>query len=450
MTVSRVFLKNGIAATLQKLLRVLDQLLLVPFFITAWGAAYYGEWLTLMVIPTVLSFSDMGFGTAAANAFVLKYAGGDRQGAADIAKSSFLTIGCIVFSSIAISCLVVYFGAEFGIFEGSLIDKKTAAFVVLIMMAARIVAFYQQFYEAYFKAARRIDASMNLQTGYSLVNLLASIAVLSRGGGIVEFSLITLLLSILFTFLYVYCAKKILPIENECIGVINYSDIRELIKKGFGYLMAPVWQAIFFQGTTIAVRVTLGPVAVTTFNTVRTVTRAVNQVYSIVINATLSELQYEIGRGQMERARKIFRMNIAIVCAIAVIGIIFLALFGEVFYAAWTKNELSPPSLMWNIFIFGIIFNAIWWPASYVFPAMNLPYEFAVGSVFCAFCSVAITYVLASIYGVTGAAIGNVCMDILLAAYVLPKSCSLIGQSIGSLFGDAVSDIKLISKKLKI
>jgi hypothetical protein len=35
--------------------------------------------------------------------------------------------------------------------------------------------------------------------------------------------------------------------------------------------MSPMWQAIFFQGTTFVVRILLRPIAVTIFNTVRTV-----------------------------------------------------------------------------------------------------------------------------------------------------------------------------------
>ena len=74
MTLKKRLLKNGLASVFQKGVRVLEQLFLVPFFITAWGAAYYGEWLTLTIIPSVIAFSDLGFGTASANSFVLSYA----------------------------------------------------------------------------------------------------------------------------------------------------------------------------------------------------------------------------------------------------------------------------------------------------------------------------------------------------------------------------------------
>ena len=98
MSLKKNLIKNGIASALQKGVKVAEQLLLVPFFINAWGAAYYGEWLTLTIIPTMLGFSDLGFGSAACNSFVLKYAAGDKKGAADTAKSGFFALHILVLS----------------------------------------------------------------------------------------------------------------------------------------------------------------------------------------------------------------------------------------------------------------------------------------------------------------------------------------------------------------
>ena len=75
-SVRRNILSNGLANILSKTVRVAEQLLLVPFFLSAWGAAYYGEWLTLTIIPSVLAFAELGVGTSSCNAFVLSYSAG--------------------------------------------------------------------------------------------------------------------------------------------------------------------------------------------------------------------------------------------------------------------------------------------------------------------------------------------------------------------------------------
>lgn len=440
MSLKKKILKNGLAATLQKGVRVLEQLLLVPFFITAWGTAYYGEWLTLTIIPTMLAFSDLGFGTAASNSLVLRYASGDKQGAANIAKSGFFIISIMVLCSIAISVILIIVLDHYKLFDKSLIDRQDAIWAISILMIARILNFYQQLFEAYYRAARRASLSINFQSMYSGLNILAGLIVLLLGHGIVAFALVNLVTTILFNPIYAFYARRVLALHKTNKGSIQKKEIRAITGKGIGYLMSPVWQAIFFQGTTFVVRVVLGPQAVAIFNTVRTVTRVINQAYSIVISTILPEMQFELGAGNMLKARKIFRMSLILVIIIAIVGSIFLYFLGPWFYELWTRKALSPPTMMWNVFILGIVFNAVWWTTSFVFTAMNKPYDFAIAGVIGAIISVACSYPLAQVYGLTGAAIGSLIMDLLLFFYVFPRSCKLIGQKMKSLIKDSITD----------
>jgi len=441
MSLKKKLVQNGIASTLQKAIRILDQLLLVPFFIIAWGASYYGEWLTLTIIPTILGFSDLGFGSAAANAFVLKYASDDKQGAANIAKSGFLAISVMIIASLVVSVILICTLIYYKVFDKSLIDKQQAILAVFFLMVARILSFYQQLYEAYFRAARKAALSINLQSAYSGVSLALSMLILMMGGGIVLFAFTNLILTIVFILIYAIVAKKILPFRKKFEGKVIRSDIKSIINKGFGYLMSPVWQAIYFQGTTFVVRIVLGPEAVAIFNTVRTVTRAINQAYTIVISTVIPELQFEIGAGNMQKARKIFRIALSFVCLIALFGIVLLFFFGPWFYELWTRKALTPPSMMWNVFIIGIYFNAVWWMSSVIFQAVNRPYDFAMAGVISAILSVICSYFLALHFGLTGAAIGSLLMDLVLFFYVLPRSCKLIGQRLNCLIIDSLNDI---------
>ncbi len=448
MSLKKNLLKNGLASAIQKVIKIAEQLLLVPFFITAWGAAYYGEWLTLTIIPTIIGFSDLGFGTAAANSFVLKYAAGDKQGAANIAKSGFLSITFIVIAGMLLSVLLIFVLAYFHVFDKSLINKHDAILAVSFLMAARIMGFYVQLYEAHFKAARRAAFGMTLQSVYSGTILIGSLIVLLSGGGIVLFALTTLIITVVYIISYGIIAGSVLPVSKEFKGEVLFSDIKAIYHKGFGYLLSPVWTAIFFQGTTFVVRIVLGPVAVTVFNTVRTLTRAVNQANAMVIASVLPELQFEIGSGNLPQARKIFRFGLSVITIIALIGMIFLFFGGPWFYEIWTRKALNPPPMMWNIFIVGIFFNAVWWMSSDILIAVNKPYDFTIAGLFVAIIAVVTSYFLSIQFGITGAAIGSLLLDIILFIYVLPRSFKLIAQPLNRLFKDIVTDSKGLWKKL--
>lgn len=447
MSLKKNILKNGFATVINQGIKVAEQLLLVPFFITAWGAAYYGEWLTLTIIPSIIAFSDLGFGTAACNSFILNYAANQKQEAANVSKSGFISISIIIVLAMLFSGLFIIVLNYFDIFEQSLIPKYDAILAVIFLMFSRVLVFYHPLNIAYFIAARKTSISINLTGLYSGLNLIVGLVVLVYKGGIVLFALSNLIVSVLFTIFFTIISRRILSLSKDYKGVVLKSDIKAIFQKGFGFLLSPIWQAIFFQGTTFVVRIVLGPVAVTVFNTVRTLTRAVNQANSMVISSVLPELQFEMGAGNLEKARKIFRFGLSVISIIALSGVVFLYFGGPWFYELWTRKALNPPAMMWNVFIVGILFNALWWMSSDVLIAANKPYEFTIAGVVVALIAVVASYFLSMYFGLTGAAMGGLLLDLILFFYVLPRSCNIIEQPLGTILVDTVNDFKLFLKK---
>ena len=64
-----------------------------------------------------------------------------------------------------------------------------------------------------------------------------------------------------------------------------------------------------------------------------------------------------------------------------------------------------------------------------VFRATNEPYKMAVAGTAAAFISVVTTYTFSIFWGLTGAALGAMTLDFLLALYILPVSSRLLGQN---------------------
>ena len=138
-----------------------------------------------------------------------------------------------------------------------------------------------------------------------------------------------------------------------------------------------------------------------------------------------------------------------VIIIIALAGMIFLFVGGSWFYEIWTRKALNPPTLMWNIFIVGILFNAVWWMSSDVLIASNKPYDFTIAGVIIAVFAVFSSYIFSIQFGLTGAAVGSLLMDAILFLYVFPRSCKLIKQPLASLFEDSIGDCKEILIKNK-
>ena len=438
---------NGLAQISLKVIRVMEQLLLIPFFLSAWGAAYYGEWITLSIIPTVLTFTNFGFGSAVSNSFVLAYTGGDKQKAADINKNGILVVGGSIVVGAIITAAILLGSSYFHFFENSIIPINEAILAIALLMIGRLISFYHLLIEGYYRGARKAVLSGFLYAGCSAINLAVGFGVLYWKGGIAEYAFYQFLVTILFTIIYFIVGRRLVDLKGYH-GRYILSDIKQIASKGMGYMMDPVWQCIYFQGSTLVVRLTLGPEAVAAFNTIRTACRSVSQIFNVVNGSIFPELQYEYGQGNMKTVHRLFRLSVLSSILAGIIGTIFLSLFGLEIYNWWTQSQLSVSSEVWNTFVVSILFNAVWWTAMVAYPVTNQPCHFAVASITSASLSVVVSYMLSVYLGLWGAALGIMLFELVMMLYVLPDGSRLLGMKIIETFKNMSEDLLFIKSKL--
>ncbi len=419
-------IKNAASSFAQKGVRVLEQLFLIPFFIIHWGTDYYGEWITLTIIPSVLAFSDLGLGSAAANSFVLKYVSGQFREAADILKTAFVTISVVIMAAIMLGGLSIFAAIKFEWLKHSLIPAQDACYALAFMILARLFGFYMQLYEANFRAVRKAHLAINLQSLGAALNVAVGFVTLMLGYGVVGFAFWQMVIALLYNIFYGLFAYNIIPNLKTQHAIVRRPLVKEFFTLGMGYLMSPLWQSILFQGTTLVVRLTLGPTAVAMFNTVRTLSRSVNQLYSIINSSVFPEIQFEIGLGNLQKAQKILLKSIKITAGIATIGLIAMATIGLPIYNWWTKNELSPPYMLWLLLIISTTINAVWWTGGVVFRAMNKPYQLSLSGVIFSVIAVGITFFGCRSFGIVGAGIGALSFEIGMVLYLFPKCLRLL------------------------
>jgi O-antigen/teichoic acid export membrane protein len=430
-------IKNGFASALSQAMRVFEQLFLIPFYIAYWGSAYYGEWISLTIIPNIIGFSDLGFGTATANYFVLEYVGGNYKKAANLLKTGLNLITKMIFFGLLIGILVMFILKYYNFLEKSIIDQNQAIIAISILTLARLLKFYTQVFSSYFRASRNAALGTNLLTLFSLANIFSAVFVLINGFNIIVLSISQLVTAIIFNLYYSYRGIKLISHISHKNATYDKSLEKDIKTKGLGFLMSPIWQAIFFQGTTLIVRVNLGPETVAVFNTIRTLSRSVNQLFNLVNLTVFPELQFEIGKGNWKKAQSLFRFSNIVIIIIAALGVTFLILFGQPIYNYWTHNKLEMPKNIWNLFMIGIIFNAFWWNSEMVFTAMNKPYKLAISGVVCSILAVCTV-------------IGSNLMELLMAIVVLPMACELLGIKTRTIFTEGLKEsFSFLNKKLR-
>lgn len=444
--IAKGIIGNGLAQITLKVIRVLDQLLLVPFFISFWGTSYYGEWLTLSIIPAILGFSDLGVGTAASNSFVLAYVAGDRQQAANIRKTGFFIIFLVVLVGTILTFTFLYITNVFNVFDKTLIPSHEVVKSVLLLMVAKLIYFFNHLTVGYFRSVRKAALAAFMQAGYSVANILTGLCVLLLGGRVVEYAFSQFVVTIIYSISFFLIGNKIINLMGFK-GYVLKSDVKHLLKKGFGYMMNPIWNSIFFQGSTLVVRMTLGAESVAAFNTMRTASRSVSQLFNVVNASVFPELQYEYGKGNIQIVHRLFRLSILTSLITGVFGTILLSLFGMDIYNIWTQNSLSVSNEVWNTFVIGVFFNGIWWTSIVAYSVTNKPYHFAVASILTACLSVVVSYYLSLYLDLLGAVLGITLFDLIMMLYILPDSCSLLGMKTKEIFTHINEDYSLIKNR---
>ncbi|MBR2456240.1 MAG: lipopolysaccharide biosynthesis protein [Bacteroidaceae bacterium] len=423
----RNIIKNGVSSSLATAVRACEQLVLIPFYISAWGATEYGEWLTITAIPTMLAFADFGFGTAISNSFVLSYVSNDKDKAASIAKTGFLIMGAVIFTCILLSLLIIVSLQNIGVFNQLIFKEQDTILSLSCLLGARIIGFIGTYSQGYYRALRLAALGINIKTGYNIFNVILILFILYIKGDIVLLAFSQLLSSLIYNIGNTVYSFHRIKLDNwRESPLLSKSEIISITQKGISYLAAPISQSLYNQGITLLIRISIGAYAVTVFNTLKTLSRSINQVISIIKNSIFPELQYEIGKGNYKSVQKVYCLAQYGSVSIAIFSSVLLLLFGNKIYNWWINENINIESHLWYIFILIIITNSIWWTSSAVFAASNKPQKLAIGDIVSSFISVLTSYILGLKYEITGFAIGLLIYEIMMTIWVLPNSRNLI------------------------
>lgn len=414
MSTALNIVKNGLASSLDKAAKICEQLMLVPFFIIHWGVAYYGDWITLTILPTFFALANLGFGTAAGNTFVLKYSSGNKEKAANTIKTGLRVMHFGIFVLLIISLIVLEILNYVGVFSNLNINSFDAKWSVFFMFAAAVSTFYLSIFECFYRVVGQAHIGIFLQAITTFLKVGIGIVLLYAGAKALNYALMIFIITLIVNIVYICIAIKFIKFKEYKKAIYDKEEAIYLFKKGFGYFLSPLWQAIYYQGTTFVIRVVLGPAGVVLFNTVRTLINSSSQVFNIVANAIYPEFQLAVAKNDDKNTKNLYILLITFNLIASIVFILFFGLFGSWFYNWWTHNQLIVPTVVWIIMTSRILFYALWFSYSFVFQANNDPYPLTTTGIFVSIISVFITWICSSIWGVVGAAIGIFIFDILM------------------------------------
>ncbi len=423
-------LLRGFGATaLGPVITAAIQLGAVPLLLHAWGAAKYGEWLVLSAIPTYFGLSDLGFGDASGSDMTVRVAGGDRAGAVCTFQSSWVlltTVSGIAF--LLASAVVWWLPWTHWLHIASLSNNEAA--IVFLVFGAYVMAGQQT---GILESGFRCDGNYSIGTLYG--NLLR---LLETAGATLIGVLTGNFIAVAFTYFCVRSAGTIcygMSLKHKSPWIrfgfreAKWNRVKQLSKPAFGFVVLPAANGLSLQGFTILIGGALGPIAVTMFSTLRTLTRINYQFLSTIAFTIWPELSAAFGAGNLRLARDLHRNAYRIGLAASFITSLGLWIAGPFLYRIWMRNAVPFNAQCFHILILVTIASSLWYLSSIVLMSTNAHHRIALIYFGLAAASLGVAYMLVRPFGIVGAALALLLIDAGMCALVLRKALNQLGDS---------------------
>lgn len=101
---------------------------------------------------------------------------------------------------------------------------------VVYMMVARLITFYTQLVEGFYRGARKAALGSLFGSGNYLINIIVGLIVLLLGYGVVAFAFSQLIIAVLYIIAYSIYGCRLIDLQ-ECRGRILKSDIYDIVKR---------------------------------------------------------------------------------------------------------------------------------------------------------------------------------------------------------------------------
>ena len=433
------------ATALGPFVTLLVQLVSVPLFLRHWGTHLYGEWLIMSALPMYLSISDMGFGSVAGNDMTLRVAVNDYPGALETFQSTWVLLAGI---SIAVGMTALAF----------ILTTPLASWLQiqpLSLREVRLILILLSLYSLGVLQASVLLSGFRSDGHYPLGALSTNIVRFAENAGVLAVLVLhggplrvavtlatvrgvgTIFVSIMLTYT--------LPWIRFGYAHATWQRIRQLGRPSFAFVAFPAGNALSVQGMTLLIGMLMGPVAVATFNPMRTLSRCPYQVIDSIKNAVWPELSAAYGAQKHDLARKLHRSSCQVAFWFALIAVLGLAAIGPEIFRIWTHGRVTMNVPCFHILLLVVVASSLWNTSSAVSVAANrhelLALQYIVGTSG----SLALGYLLIRHFGLVGAAYALLACDIWMGGFVVRASNELLDDHTMDFVRSMVSLRRLIS-----
>jgi O-antigen/teichoic acid export membrane protein len=397
MSIYKSVAKNYAANSVGLGLRFLEQIAMVPLFISFWGIAKYADWILITAFSSFFSMVDMGLNTVAANEFVIKYQQKDYFICLKLWVNNFLFLTVLSVAIILLSVIIASTTGFQGILQTSVFSGAETSFIFVLLLVKVFLAMYSGAYHGIFRSVSRTHLSTMIENSISFFEILILFVGIWLGIPIlivVTAYLIPMCVGIVYKHIYVQRWFKL----RFSFKLVDISLLKSFVKPSVAFMLMPLGYAFSNQGMMFVVNAFLGHVVLVMFTTIRTLVNFLRALMNLLNNSIWPEISVAYGKRDLSTISILYRRSFIITFALSLFCITLLILFGEPAYMIWTKHTVSFNAVFFYGMLAVLLASCLWGITSTIPLATNTHASFSLAFVITQLAGAGITCLALAIY----------------------------------------------------
>ena len=318
---------------------LLNQIVLVPFYIVFWGNELYSDWIVISALTSIFCLSDAGLNSVIQHRFAIKMAEGDDRECKSLLASNYTIITIVAAVLIAIGLGYV---SIFDITEQMnlrVVDRLEGSKIFMLLLVQVFITMYSTIANAVYRAVHKNSIAVYMDQTAKLFIVLITLVCLYLHTSL---SLLCLLLCLPNALLLIIKTIAAQRYDKYVFSFkdVNFRLIRGLLPPSLAYMLFPVANAIIGQGFTLVVNRFWVADTVVLYNTTRTMCNFLKTFLNTITNSVWPEYSISYGKGDKPRMKSLYNKTVRISLIAAIAISVALLAAGPFVYEIWTRGKV--------------------------------------------------------------------------------------------------------------
>lgn len=418
--------KNIVANLFGIGVNLLNQIVLVPFYIIYWGNDLYSDWIVISALTAFFGMSDIGLNSVIQNRFSIKYAQNEIQECNSLLTNNFFVV-CII----GAICLLLGIGyvSIFDISQNiglTTLSRLEGSIIFLMLLCQVFIQMFSGIENAIYRAKHKANIAVYYDQIAKLLIVLITFICLLLGVSLAVMSILICVPNLLLLFVKHINARKLYNFSFS-VKLLDWSLLREVIRPSVMFLSFPLANAIILQGFTLVINKYFNADSVVLYNTTRTMCNFIKSFLNTIFFSVWPEFSIAYGKNDKRKMNDLVRKAVKSSIRIALLICVGLLLLGPFIYKIWTQDHVAFNYALMISFVVELVCNVLWNIKSVALVSTNnhiqLGLFFVGGAILSLIAAIPIAGTLHSMPAITNSLL---IMDIPLIIYVNHKVNQLL------------------------